>query len=108
MSVQILEREVGLSRSMKGPADPINRTGLGSAPLDALHGGNVAVLLAADIILQTDIVPLLIDETRAPIPREHLRIVHRDDVLDLARADFTDALARFHRIAVRRAGRVQE
>src|SRR5258708_27775403 len=81
---------------------------LKSTPWYALHRGNIAVRLAADIILQANVVVQAVDEARAEIAREHLRIVQRDDVLELVRPDLLDALGGADFIAVRRAGGVDE
>src|SRR5882672_2102832 len=79
-----------------------------SAPRHAPDRGNVAVRLAADIILQPDVGAQAVDEARAEIAREHLRIVHGDDIFELVRPDLLDALRCADLIAVRRAGGVDE
>jgi hypothetical protein len=65
------------------------------------------MLVAAGVILETDIVALRIDEARLPIPCVQLRIVDRDDILELV-ADLANALGGDQLVAVRQPRRVEK
>src|SRR5215469_2295813 len=55
--------------------------------LHARDIGDIAVRLAADIVLDPQLVMLIVDEARLPIPAVIFRIVNGDDVLELGRRD---------------------
>src|SRR6516225_11732644 len=77
-----------------------------SHPLRTAHAryaGDVAMRLAADIVLKPYVIAQPVDEARLPIPRVVFGIVNGDDVLELGRARLADALERMHLVAVRRA-----
>src|SRR5947209_16018661 len=63
-----------------------------SRTLHAGHRGQVAMRLAADVILELNIIAKRVHETRLPIPRVILRIVHGDDDFELVRTDLADTL----------------
>src|SRR6516162_8871423 len=74
--------------------------------LDAWYAGYVAVRLAADIVLDPQLVMLIVDEARLPIFGVVVGIVDGDDVLELGRAHLADALDGAQLVGVGRAGRV--
>src|ERR1043166_4622147 len=69
---------------------------------------NIAVLLAADVVLDPQVVAQLVGEARLPLLGVILRIVDRDDDLEIVRPGPADALDRLQFVGVRRAGRVQK
>ena len=60
--------------------------------------------LAADVILDLDVVAKRVYETRLPIPRVILRIVHGDEDLELVRTDPANMFGRFQLVGMRCAG----
>src|SRR5215470_5313815 len=79
-----------------------------SWPAHAAHRRNVAMLLAADVVLKPYVVAQIVDEARLPIARVVPGVVNGNDDLELRPADLADALDRAHLVGVRRAGSVDE
>src|SRR2546422_6221759 len=72
-------------------------------PADSSYRGNVAMFLTAEIVVDSHVIALVVDEARLPIPRVIVRVVYGDDDLELRRADFADAFERAHLVGLRRA-----
>src|ERR1700731_2234658 len=75
---------------------------------DALDLGNVAVLLAANVVLEPNLGMQVINEARAPGLREYFGVRHRDQVFQGPLVHFPYLLDRGHHVGMRCARRVEK